>query len=458
MKIIILGAGQVGASLAEHLSAEDNDVTLVDTNLERLQAMLEKYDIRTVQGFASYPATLRKAGADSADMLVAVTDNDEVNMIACQVAYSLYHTPMKIARVRSPQYFIRKDLYGADNLPIDVFISPEDLVTNNIRQLIDYPGSLQVLDFSNGKVKLIAIKPYYGGPLLGKSIGNMYERFKNTEMRVVAIYRNDHAIPFDEQTLIEIGDEVFFVSDERYTHQIMAVLRRANEPYKRIIIAGGGGLGYNMAKALQEDYHVKVIEPDKNRCHFLARTLQQAMILNGEISDKQLLINENIESVDVFCAVTSEDELNIIAGLQAKRLGVRQVMSLITQPSYVDLIEGGPINIAISPHLSTTSAILTYLRRGDIVNVYSLRRGAAEAIEIIAHGDSKTSRVVGRRLDKIKLPLNTRIGAIIRKEKEVLMPTADLVIEPEDHVVIFVANIEDVRDVEKLFQVSAGFF
>jgi trk system potassium uptake protein TrkA len=458
MKIIILGAGQVGTSLAEHLSAENNDITLVDTNLERLQVMLEKYDIRTVQGFASYPAVLRKAGADSADMLVAVTDNDEVNMIACQVAYSLYHTPMKIARVRSPQYFIRKDLYGADNLPIDVFISPEDLVTKNICQLINYPGSLQVLDFSDGKVKLIAVKPYYGGPLLGKSIGKMYEQFQNIDVRVVAVYRNDHAIPFDNQTLIEIGDEVFFVSDERYTHQIMSELRRACDPYKRIIIAGGGGLGANLAKSLQDNYQVKIIEPDKNRCHFLARTLQEAIILNGKISDKQLLISENIENIDVFCAVTNDDELNIIAGLQAKRLGVRQVMTLITQPSYVDLIEGGPINIAISPHLATTSAILTYLRRGDIVNVYSLRRGAAEAIEIVAHGDSKTSRVVGRCIDKIKLPLNTRIGAIVRNKKEVIMPTPDFVIEAEDHVILFVANIEDVREVEKLFQVSVGFF
>ncbi len=457
MKIIILGAGEVGTALAENLAAENNDITLVDTNLERLQALLEKYDIRTVQGFASHPAVLRKAGADSADMLVAVTDNDEVNMIACQVAYSLFHTPMKIARVRSPQYFIRKDLYGADNLPIDVFISPEDLITKNVCQLINYPGSLQVLDFSEGKVKLVAVKPYYGGPLLGKTIAKLYEQVQHIDVRVVAIYRNDHAIPFDDHTLIEVGDEVFFVSDERYTHEIMALLRRSKDPYKRIIIAGGSDIGLNIAKTLQDQYQIKIIENDRYRCQHLARILQNVMILNGQVSDKQLLLNENIDSTDVFCSVTSDDELNIISGLQAKRLGARQVMTLITQPSYIDLIEGGPINIAISPHVATTSAILTHLRRGDIVNVYSLRRGAAEAIEIIAHGDEKTSRVVGRQLGKLGLPDNIRIGAIVRG-KEVIMPESDTVIQSADHVILFVANVDEVRDVEKLFRVSAGFF
>lgn len=457
MKIIILGAGQVGTSLAEHLSAENNDITLVDTNLERLQMLLEKYDIRTVQGHGSYPEVLRKAGADSADMLVAVTSNDEVNMVACQVAYSLFHTPMKIARIRSPAYFARKDLYGADNMPIDVFISPEDLITKRVCELINYPGSLQVLDFAGGRVKLIAVKPYYGGPLLGKSIGKLYEQMPNIELRVVAIFRNDHAIPFDDSTVIEIGDEVFFVADVRYAHEIMWTLRRAHEPYKRLIIAGGGGIGFNLARILQDEYQVKIIESDRHRCQYLARTLQKAMVLNGEISDKQLLLNENIESTDVFCAVTDDDELNIISSLQAKRLGVRQVMTLIKQPSYLDLIEGGLINIAISPYLATTSAILTYLRRGDIVTVASLRRGAAEAIEIVAHGDSKTSRVVGSPLSKLKLSATTRIGAIVRNN-EVLIPSAEMVVEAEDHVILFVSNTKEVREIEKLFQVSAGFF
>ena len=457
MKIIILGAGQVGTSLAEHLSAENNDITLIDTNLERLQTLLEKYDIRTVQGHGSYPSVLRKAGADNADMLVAVTSNDEVNMVACQVAYSLFHTPMKIARIRSSDYFIRKDLYGADNMPIDVFISPEDLITQRVCELINYPGSLQVLNFADGKVKLVAVKPYYGGPLLGKSIAKLYEQLANVELRVVAIFRNEHAIPFDDNTVIEIGDEVFFVSDACYTHEIMWTLRRSHDPYKRIIIAGGGGIGFNLAKTLQDDYQVKIIESDRHRCQFLARTLQKALVLNGEISDKQLLLNENIESADVFCAVTDDDELNIISGLQAKHLGVRQVLTLIKQPSYLDLIEGGLINIAISPHLATTSAILTYLRRGDIVNVVSLRHGAAEAIEIIAHGDEKTSRVVGLPLSKLKLSAMTRIGAIVRN-KEVIMPEADMVLEAEDHVILFVSNTKEVREIEKLFQVSANFF
>lgn len=458
MKIIILGAGQVGTSLAEHLSAEsNNDIILVDKNLERLQALLEKYDIQTVQGFASYPSVLRKAGADNADMLVAVTGNDEVNMVACQVAYSLFQTPMKIARIRSPQYFIRKELYGAENLPIDVFISPEDLITEDVRQLINYPGALQVIDFSQGKVKLIAVKPYVKGPLFGKTIAEIYKEFSNIKLRIVAVYRNDHAIPFDDSSVIEGGDEVFFISDTRHTHDIMARIRGDRDPYKRIIIGGGGGVGLDLARALQDDYQVKLIESDRNRCQYLARTLQDVMILNGEISDKSLLVNENIDSTDVFCAVSDNSELNIISSLQARRLGARQVMSLVKQPSYLDLIEGGPINIAISPHLATTSAILTYMRRGDIVSVHSLHRGAAEAIEIIAHGDQKSSQVVGRHFNKINLPAGTTIGAIVRKD-EVILPTPECIVEAEDHIILFVTNTKNVKEVEKLFEVSSGFF
>ncbi len=457
MKVILLGAGQVGASLAENLALENNDVTLVDINEERLQVLQEQYDIRTIQGFCSYPSVLRRAGAENADMVVAVTDNDEANMVACQVAYSIFKTPIKIARIRSPQYFARKELYGTDDLPIDVFILPEELVTTNVERLISYPGALQVLDFAKGKVKMAAIKPYYGGPLLGKSIGRINEQFPKIQARIVAIYRNDHAIPFDKSTVIEIGDEVFFVAAEKYMPEIMVSLRRVNEPYKRIIIAGGGDIGLNLANALQKDYQVKIIERNRQRCEYLARQLDNVLVLNGESSDRELLITENIESVDVFCAVTNDDEVNIISSLQAKRLGVRQVMSLINRTAYIDLIEGGPINIAISPHQATASAILTYMRRGDIINVYSLRRGAAEAIEIVAHGDQKTSKVVGRTFGQLKLPPGTKVGMVVRKD-EVILPTKDLVIEADDHIILFASDKKYVRDVEKLFQVSAGFF
>ena len=457
MKIIILGAGQVGGSLAEILAGEGHDITLVDIDASKLNDFQDRLDIRTVAGPCSYPNVLRDSGADSADMIIAVTNSDESNMVACQVAYSLYNTPTKIARIRSPHYFIRKELFGKENLPIDVFISPEKLVTSYMQQLIAHPGALQVLDFAGGKVKLVAVKPYYGGPLLGKSIKMLREYLPGVETRVAAIFRNDKSIPLEGSTEIEIGDEVFFITASENAHVIMAALRRAEEPYKRIMIAGGGNIGCRLAKALENDYQVKIIDFRHERCQVLANELEKTTVLYGDSCDKQLLINENIEHIDVFCAVTNDDEDNIIACLQAKRLGAKQVMVLITRTAYVDLIEGGPINIAVSPQQATIGSILTHVRQGDVVNVHSLRRGAAEAIEAIAHGDRKTSGVVGRTLREVKLPRGTTIGAMVRGD-EVIIPHHDTMIEPEDHVILFVSEKKYIRDVEKLFQVSPGFF
>lgn len=457
MKIIILGAGQVGGSLAEILASEHHDITLVDIDDRRLNEFQDRLDIRTVMGHACYPQVLSNAGADSADMIIAVTSEDEVNMVACQVAYTLFNTPTKIARIRSSQYFNEKELFGKESFPIDVFISPEKLVTQYMQQLIAHPGALQVLDFANGKVKLVAVKPYYGGPLLGKSIKMLRDYLPGVETRVAAIFRNNKSIPLDGATEIEIGDEVFFITASENTHVIMAALRRAEEPYKRVMVAGGGNIGKQLGAALEHDYDVKLIDWSHERCQQIANDLSRTTVLCGDACDKQLLINENIEDVDVFCAVTSDDENNIISCMQAKRLGAKQVMALITRPAYVDLIEGGPINIAISPQQATVGSILTHIRRGDVANVHSLRRGAAEAIEAVAHGDYKHSKVVGRNLKQIKLPKGTTIGAIVRGD-EVIVPHSETVIESEDHIIMFVSEKRFIHDVERLFQVSPGFF
>lgn len=457
MKIIILGAGQVGGSLAETLIAENHDITLVDINEDRLREFSDRLDLRTVVGRCSYPEVLRHAGAEDADMVIAVTDSDEANMVACQVAYSLFDIPTKIARIRSQHYFIRSDLFGKENLPIDVFISPEQLVTNYVMQLIIHPGALQVLDFGGGIVKLVAVKPYYGGPLVGKSINKLTEYLPEVDVRVVAIFRNDQSIPLNEHTEIEIGDEIFFVAASDDIDYIMSTMRRTETPYKRIIIAGGGNIGGCLARALQNDYQVKIIDHTRQHCERLVNELDNVTVLCGEASDEELLLNENIEHTDVFVAVTNDDEANIIASIQAKRLGVKQVMTLITRTAYVDLIEGGSINIAISPQHATIGSILTHIREGDVAVVHSLRRGAAEAIEAVAHGDRKTSKVIGRSLSSIKIPHGTTIGAIIRGGIAII-PNEKTVIEPEDHVILFVADKNRIRDVEKLFQVSAGFF
>ncbi|RKS12529.1 trk system potassium uptake protein TrkA [Pseudomonas sp. WPR_5_2] len=458
MKIIILGAGQVGGSLAEHLASEANDITVVDTDGERLRDLGDRLDIRTVQGRGSIPSVLRQAGADDADMLVAVTNSDETNMVACQVAHTLFHTPTKIARVREAAYLTRADeLFDNEAIPVDVLISPEQVVTHYIKRLIQHPGALQVIDFAEGKAQLVAVRAYYGGPLVGQQLRQLREHMPNVETRVAAIFRRDRPILPQGDTVIEADDEVFFIAARANIRAVMSEMRRLDETYKRIVIAGGGQIGERLAEAIESRYQVKIIEMNPARCRHLSDTLDSTVVLQGSASDRDLLLEENIADADVFLALTNDDEANIMSSLLAKRLGAKKVMTIINNPAYVDLIQGGDIDIAISPQLATIGTLLAHVRRGDIVSVHSLRRGAAEAIEAIAHGDAKSSKVVGKAIENIGLPPGTTIGAIIRDE-EVIIAHDDTVIQTGDHVILFLVDKKHIRDVEKLFHVGLSFF
>ena len=456
MKIIILGAGQVGSSLAENLTNEANDITVVDQREETLQALQDRLDLRTIAGHASHPDVLVRAGAEDADMLIAVTDSDETNMIACQVAYTIFHTPTKIARVRSLGYLRHEKLFSQEALPIDVLISPEQLITDYIQRLIEHPGALQVLDFADGQVQLVGVKAYYGGPLVGHELRAIREHMPSIEARVAAIYRRGSPILPEGHTVIEADDEVFFVAATKNIRHVMSELRRLDNPYKRIMIVGGGNIGKRVAKALEKNYQVKLIDHNAARSHALSNELSKTIVLLGDAADEELLLEENIEKTDVFCALTNDDEANILSSMLAKRLGARKVMTLINRAAYVDLIQSGDIDIAISPQQSTIGSLLTHVRRGDVVKVHALRRGAAEAIEAIAHGDKNTSKVVGRSIEELKLPSGTTIGAIVRN-KEVIIVHHDTVIESEDHVILFLVDKEKISDVERLFQVGITF-
>ncbi|HEX4873165.1 MAG TPA: Trk system potassium transporter TrkA [Nevskiaceae bacterium] len=456
MKIIILGAGQVGSTLAENLASESNDVTVVDVDGAKLGDLQERFDIGTVLGHAAHPQILRQAGADDADMIIAVTSSDETNMLACKIAATLFHTPTKIARVRSGEYLREKGLFDQEALAVDLHISPEQLVTDYIRRLIEYPGALQVVDFAEGRVRLVGVKAYYGGPLVSRQLKELPEHLPDADARVAAIYRRGRPIIPEGDTVIEAEDEVFFVAAQEHIPKIMAELRKLDKPVKRVMLAGGGNIGLRLARALESHLQVKIIERSKERARFLSEQLQRTVVLCGDAAHEDLLMEENIEDVDVFCAITNDDEANILSAMLAKRLGARKALSLINRVSYVDLVEGGAIDIAISPQQSTVSALLAHVRRGDMVRVHSLRRGAAEAIEVVAHGDRKSSRVVGRRLEEIKLPTGCTVGAIVRGE-QVLIAHHDVVIEPEDHLILFIVNKKNTRDVEKLFQVGLGF-
>tara|TARA_X000000950_G_C13871692_1_gene643172 strand:- start:1037 stop:2173 length:1137 start_codon:yes stop_codon:yes gene_type:complete len=377
-------------------------------------------------------------------------------MVACQVAYTLFHTPTKIARVRTTDYLDYEDLFVQEALPVDVLISPEYLVSTYVENLIEHPGALQVLNFAGGKVKLVAVALNAKSMLRGKRISAIFDDMKDMDTTLVAMYRDHKLLTIEQDVELEAGDELFFIASAAKAKSITTMLQGLDKPNRRVIIAGGGNIGLQLAQILEPHYRVKLIERDSKRAKSLSETLDKTIVLQGDAADENLLMEENIDSVDVFLALTNDDEANILSAMLAKRLGARKTMSLINRPSYIDLVESGMIDIAISPQHVTIGALLAHIRRGDVVAVHSLRKGYAEAIEAVAHGDHKTSKVVGRKIKEIKLPASASIGAIVRSD-EVIIAEPETLIESEDHVIIYLADKHKVSDVERLFQVSATF-
>jgi trk system potassium uptake protein TrkA len=457
MKIVVLGAGQVGSTVAHSLSNEENDITIVDTNAHQMKILQDRLDVRGVIGHASHPKVLVRAGIEDADLVIALTSSDEVNMTACQVAYTLYNTPTRIARIRSSEYINHPQLFEREHCPVDVLISPETLVTQHIARLIEYPGALQVLDFADGRAQLVATQAYAGGPLVGHRLHTLREHMPaGAEARIAAIYRQEKTIIPDGGTVIEENDTVFFLAAQRNIRTMMKELRPLDSPVRRIILAGGGNIGSNLARNLERRHHVKIIERDLDRAEFIAEDLEKAIVLVGDCADEELLREEAIDTTDVYCVLTNDDEANILSSMLAKKMGAEKVIALINRPSYVDLVESGSIDIAVSPQQVTIGALLTHIRRGNMVRVHSLRRGAAEAIEAVALGDKRSSKVVGRAIEEIALPAGTTIPAIVRGE-EVIIAHHDTVIVEHDHVILFVPDKRQIAAVERLFQVGAIF-
>lgn len=443
--------------MAESLVSEANDITVVDTNAEKLLLLQDRFDLRTLVGNASHPSVLQQAGIADADMLLAVTQSDEVNMVACKLAASLFNTPTRIARIRSADYLEHPEIFSADNFCVDFSICPEQILTDYIRKLIEFPEALQVLEFADGKVTLMAVKAFEGGPLVGRPLNYLRTSMPQVDARVAAIFRHDRPIIPEGDTVIEAGDEVFFIAATNNIRRVLKELRRMDKPAKRVMIVGGGNIGRRLALDLENDYQVKIIEFNERVCKQLASELKNTLVLKGDGTDENLLAAEHVSETDVFCALTNDDENNIMSSLLAKRDGARKVVALINRNAYVGLVQGGKIDIAVSPAYVTIGSLLAYVRQGDVAVVHSLRRGAAEALELIAHGDRQSSRVVGRRIDEIDLPKGATIGAIVRGE-EVIMGHRDTVIESDDHVIVFVINKRMIHKVEKLFQVGIGFF
>ena len=458
MKIIILGAGQVGRTAAYHLSREEaNEVTVVDDDDAVLRDLQDRLDVRTISGNAASPAVLEAAGCADANQLIALTNSDEVNMVACHVAWTLFKTPTKIARIRGAAYAARAELFSeSQGFAVDVWISPEQLVTEYVEQLIKHPGALQVVDFADGRVRLVAVRAVQGGLLVGQPLSNLPRHIPNVEARVAAIYRQGRSIKPEGETVIEAGDEVFFLAARDDIRVVMRELRKLEAPLKRIVIAGAGNIGTRLAQALENRNQVKLIERDVRRARHASEVLRNTIVLQGDAADEELLLEENVDGADAFIAVTNAEEANILSAMLAKRLGCSKVMALINKPSYAELVESDRIDIAISPQTITIGSLLAHVRRGDVAKVHSLRRGAAEAIEAVAHGEAETSRVVGRAVEAVKLPEGTTIGAIVRGD-DVLMAHRDVVIVEGDHVILFLTDRRNVEAVEKLFQAGVSF-
>ncbi len=472
MKILILGAGRVGESVAESLVSERNDITVIDTDPGRLAELQGRMDLRGVIGNGIQPSVLKEAGIEDADMLIACAPQDETNLVACKVAKDVYGVPTTIARVRSPEFETGSELLRKEGFAVDQVLCPEQSVTAYVRKLIEYPEALQVLEFAHGLVSLIAVRAVAGGPLVQHSLAEIPQLVPGIDMRIVAIYRQDKALTeLDGSTRVEPGDEVFVLAATENIRTVLGALRRMDRPVRRIMLAGGGKVGLRLAREIHGQYQLKLIETSRPRCEYLATQLpSEVLVLIGDGTDEELLGDENVQDMDLYLALTSDDEDNIMSCLLAKRLGARRVLAVINRRAYAELVQGTQIDIAISPAQAVIGELLAYVRRGDVEAVHSLRRGAAEALEAIVRGDRKTCRMAGRRVDEIGLPKGAQVGAIVRglhrvdgseagadAKPEVIIAHHDTVVQTNDHVIVFVPRKRMVREVEKLFQVSATF-
>lgn len=470
MKILILGSGQVGSTIAEELAAmPNNDVTIIDTDAAALRNIGSRLDVQTLVGNGASPVMLERAGAADTDMLLALTRSDETNLAACKLASELFNIPQRIARVRSSDYLEYgmaeaddgEDVLSGSLKAFDVTdsIHPEQLVTEHLAGLLHYVRALQVLPFAGDKVRMVIAQVKTGDRILGQSVQQANESLpENTDCQISAIYRSGRLIVPQPDTVMYEGDEVCFTVSAKHMSTVMYVLFHYDQSNHRVMIAGGGNIGYRLAKKLENKFNIKIIEYDEARAEWLAEKLDHALVLHGSATDEALLAREYIDEIDVFCAVTNDDENNIMSALLAKNLGAKRVISIINRSRYVDLLTGNQIDIIASPHQITIGSVLAHVRRGDVAAVYPLRRGAAEAIEVVVHGDKHTSSLVGRRIDEIKWPAGCHVAAIVRGDEIIMGRHHHETLYENDHLVFFMSRRRVLRELEKLIQVKMGFF
>ena len=451
MKVIILGAGKVGESLARNLSQDGYDISIVDLNKNKVDELQDRLDIAAIIGHAAHPSTFKKAGADKETILLAVTNNDEVNIAACQIAKNKFSVKKTICRFKDSTYLDCLDSFGESI--IDIPISPENEVTSHLKELIDHPGAEQIEEFADGKVKLVSVKVKKTGRLVDKALRTIEDDMPGVDSYIPTIYRKGKPFIPNGDTIVKEGDEVYFVTASENVDAVVNEMRLEQEAYSRIMIIGGGKIGFNLAKQLEDSYKVKIIESNEERCEEISRSLEKTIVLRGKGADQELLKSENISQVDVFCSLTNDDEANIMASLLAKKLGATKTMVILNNPSYVSILPGF-VDSCIAPHRLTVSSVLQHLRESDVAQDVILKmHSGAEAIEGIVHANEYTSDYFGKPIKSLPMPEEASIGAIVRKGV-VVMPSSSIELCIEDHLIIFLSNKEKVKEVEKLFTKS----
>jgi len=458
MKIIICGAGQVGTAIARQLAVEHNDVTVIDWSADLIASISKSLDVQGIVGYASHPDVLERADARNADMLIAATLSDEVNMIACQIAHSLFGVQTKIARIRTQAYVepMWSDLFSQDHMPIDVIISPEHEVARAIIRRLQVPGAFDAVSFADDKVQFLGLHIEEDCPLIDTPLSQLTELFPDLSIRVLGIRRGESTIVPTAADQLLVGDDVYLVTDIQHRERVLSAYGHEETEARRIILIGGGNVGLFVAQELERqgsNINIKIIEASQDRAEEIAVLLEKTVVLCGDALDADILREANVSQADAVIAVTNDDEVNILVSLLAKREGCKRAITLVNNSVYRPLMSSLGIDVYIDPRATTVSTILHHVRRGRIRSLHSLPAMGAEVLEVEA---LETSYVVGKPIRDLDLPMGVLFGALVR-EGEVLMPRSGTVIQKDDRVILFALS-DQIKKVEQMFSVQLGYF
>ena len=459
MKVIICGAGEVGKTLAQHLLKENNDITIIDQSEENLKEIKEHLDVNTYVGFGSQPSILDKAGAKNAEMLIAVTQSDEVNMIACEVANSQFNIPLKVARIRDQHYLDPnyESLFSKDQISVDLIISPETEVAEAIRRRLIAPGAFEIIPFSDKKIVLLGIKIEKDCPHINKQITKIQDNLNELKMSFLSIFRKEKIVIPDENEKIKLGDSVYVIADTNNLHKVMGFFGHQETKANSVVIVGGGNIGVSLAKKLEESKfgaNTKLIELNKERAENISAELNDTLVLNGSSLDLEILQEAKISDTETIISVTNQDEVNILTSLLAKKQGCKKAISLANDTTYRSILEPLGIDDVLSPQAITVSRILSYIRKGNIRQVYSLREGEGEVIEADA---VEASSLVNKKISDLKLPTGIKIGAVLKNDNEVHISNPNLEINNGDRIILFSLS-KMIKKVENLLSVRFRFY